>query len=385
MTRSYQDSLCTVTLVAGLLATGCLDDLKPDDGGDAGSRDSGTPTEVDGTVNTTTLDASDQDAWVYFDLDSGEELDSAGDGWDLALRRFKIKSNGGVSGDGGVAIAVLEGADFDALEKAPEAGYLEDRDDGDDENSDEDFVFLVGDGWYDYDGSDHTLSARDIVYVVRSTASRFYKVQVLDYYDGAGTSGFVKFRWAEIDAPGDDIQVGASEAGAGEADAGAPPDGEGEDYGCYDMESHTCDCAVEESACSGIWTDSCSCDEQTDADSGADAETDVARDAGAVGDSGCYDPMTHQCDCELDAPACTSAGRVWTDACGCGAESEQDGGGDQVDAGGDANAGGADASSGDASSDDSGCYDLMTHQCDCETDEPTCTAAGRIWTDGCGC
>ena len=46
------------------------------------------------------------------------------------------------------------------------------------------------------------LSARDdVVHVVKSAGGNCFKVQMLDYYDDAGTSGYVSLRWAAVAGP----------------------------------------------------------------------------------------------------------------------------------------------------------------------------------------
>ncbi len=46
--------------------------------------------------------------------------------WDIAFNRFQIRTNGGASGSGKGAVAIIEGTDFDGLKKAPTEGYKED-------------------------------------------------------------------------------------------------------------------------------------------------------------------------------------------------------------------------------------------------------------------
>ena len=69
----------------------------------------------------------------------------------------------------------------------PAAGWIEDEADGDDEDTDPDSVFLRPEAWYVYDFTDHTLTTRDQVYVLETTAGTYVKVQLLGYYDGAGS------------------------------------------------------------------------------------------------------------------------------------------------------------------------------------------------------
>ena len=193
-----------------LLATGalaCAPDLRDDfpfDGA-GGPTDRVVHTELGEGLRETVVNASDKAAWVYLDLDTGEELDVptalATQAWELAFQRFKIITNSGISGPGGVGTAVLPGADFDALVQAPAEGYREDRPDGADGNTDLDSAFLEGDGWYAYSLSEHRLKALDRVFVIRTTAGRYAKLQLTDYYSAAGSSGYLTFRWAPLEPP----------------------------------------------------------------------------------------------------------------------------------------------------------------------------------------
>jgi hypothetical protein len=155
---------------------------------------------------TTRVLADDADAWVYFDFQSGGEVTPVDpeddDGWDLAFQRFHIRSNGGSSGSGEAEVAVLVDVDFDALRTAPHDGYITDSADGDDEGSEPDTAFEVDDGWYAYDSSSHTLSPRALVYIVRTPEGDYFKLEMLGYYDDAGTDARPSFRWAPLEAPG---------------------------------------------------------------------------------------------------------------------------------------------------------------------------------------
>lgn len=198
------------SVAALLAATACSPDLRPADAADGGAmpvvdRPGGSSPNNDRVTHTrdgaalvTRVDATASDQWVYLDLDRGEMAGVAMEGWDLQLQRFKIKSNGGVSGSGGVEIARLSGVTFDGVTTVPATGWLTDVVDGDDGNTDPDYVFDQQEAWYAYNVMDHSLSPRDLVYVVRTTERRVFKIKLLGYYDTAGTSGFVSFRWQEI-------------------------------------------------------------------------------------------------------------------------------------------------------------------------------------------
>ncbi|MBN8611912.1 MAG: HmuY family protein [Deltaproteobacteria bacterium] len=192
--------------------------------------------QADGTIETL-LDASSTTAWHYLDLETGLAVTpsdpSADRSWDLAFQRFLILSNGGASGGGGGLVARIEGQSFESITRAPESGWIEDRVDGpDDRDETNDSAFVNGtNDWYAYELATHALTARtDIVYVVQTPEAHFFKVQVLGYYDTAGSPGFLRFRWAPVSAPTSVMQADAGMlADAGPAtdaytlDGGGPP------------------------------------------------------------------------------------------------------------------------------------------------------------------
>ena len=194
-----------------VFAMGCAEDISPTDGpmGDGGMDGPASrieSTENENGITRTRADASDPMLWVYFDLESGEEVstDTPEDdaSWDLAFQRVKIKSNGGMTGSGDVQVARVDGADFDELTQAPSTGYVSDSaEDGDDDDSDPDYAFHGDNQWYDYNPSDHQITPNDAVFVVKTVEGNYYKVKLVFYYDEAGTSGFPAFEWGAIEAP----------------------------------------------------------------------------------------------------------------------------------------------------------------------------------------
>ena len=198
----------TALITALLTATSCAPPLEADDAGiddDAMIDEMGGPqvehTELGDDVVSTQVDATAEGTWVYLDLDDGRQLEvadpQADPEWDLAFQRFHIKLNGGVSGGADVQATPVEGTTFEALTTAPANGYLADQADGDDDDDDPDYVLRE---WYDYDFMTHVLTPAAVVYVVRH-GSGHTKLQLDSYYDDAGTSGFVTFRWAPLASP----------------------------------------------------------------------------------------------------------------------------------------------------------------------------------------
>jgi len=162
--------------------------------------DTGAPTAPP-EVRTLTVDATDEAAFAYVDLDTGTVLGAdaaSGTEWDLAIRRFEIRTNGGESGPGSVTAG---------LAVDPEGYY-----DGDDEPVAEAFlnadaeaeltnlvtpfttpelvadriVGVFGEDWFDYDFASGDITAvPDVGWLVRS---------------GEGDS-FARVRVEELDFP----------------------------------------------------------------------------------------------------------------------------------------------------------------------------------------
>jgi len=199
---SLDSSSLTAALAVLSLAfgAGCAEDLKLDSE-DGPTETVATEPLADGSFMTR-VDASDAEAWIYFSFVSRgqviplDPLSSAD--WDLGFQRFHIVSNGGASGSGGAAIAVLTEQSFDAVSSAPADGYVPDQPDSDDSDSVVNSMFEEGDGWYAYDDMTNRLSPRGNVYVVQTARGAHYKLAILDYYDVAGSSGHPSFSWAEL-------------------------------------------------------------------------------------------------------------------------------------------------------------------------------------------
>jgi hypothetical protein len=194
-----------ITLLLALGLLGCADRLRPDDDPPPPPSSSGAFTHDVGAdgVTTTVVDATDREVWRHLDLDTGLQVEAEG-GWDLSFLRFRVRTNGGLSGDGGVFVARVEGA-FEEVTQAPDGGWSTDGPDGqvDDDDAPDNLFNNGEDDWYDYELETHTLTARDYVYAVVTTERRYFKLQFLDYYDEVGSPAYVRFRWAEIEAPDD--------------------------------------------------------------------------------------------------------------------------------------------------------------------------------------
>ncbi len=186
-----------------LASVGCAADLGDElNDADDGAADGGAQVEhvEDGDAVLTTVDATDASRWIWLDLESRAQLEVAdphgSDAWDLGFSRFNIAIDGGVSGEGGMEAAVLEATELAAVTAAPEGPWITDAPDGDDHGDDPDYALA---GWYDYDFATHVLTPRRTVYVVRTVEGNAFALQVVGYYDEAGSSGWLQLRWKPVD------------------------------------------------------------------------------------------------------------------------------------------------------------------------------------------
>lgn len=219
--------------------------------------------EDENGVRSITINAMDYENWVKLHLDEGV---TDGDQWDIAIRRYAIRINGGESGVGLGLGQWLEGDLFSADTDTPEVDWTADGVTPD--------TTIFGD-WFDYDGMTHQLSPKDRTYFVKShDAARYYMFAIEDYYTSppARDSGCMQLLWKLVAAP---ENPPVSEAGTGTL-----PIGEGSPNMMNETE--------EEIA----------------------AEDDPA--------AGCYSgPPMHMCDCELSLTECEASEGSWTELCAC--------------------------------------------------------------------
>lgn len=133
-------------------------------------------------IDTITIDASDDRAWRYLDLERGtvgEPPDTAG--WDLAFRRHTFIAAGGVHDLGAVT--------WDSVTGAPRGVYVP--------------TSRVGDAadpalrrWYRYRMLTHVLEPKQNVYVVRTAEGRYAKLQILSYYCPGPRAGCPTVRYS---------------------------------------------------------------------------------------------------------------------------------------------------------------------------------------------
>jgi HmuY protein len=210
-----------------LVLAGCAEDIRPDededdqaaeddgedDGDDQGvEADAGETPAPDATVDgpirvvdngdgtaTITVDATDEEKWVYVDLGELAHVEPADPAtsadWDLGMQRFHFALDGGISGAGEGELAVADGAALADVTEAPADGWSTDAaDDPKDEDALPELAFeTAADGWYDYNFMSHVLSPKERVYAVRGGAGDLFAMQIEAYYDDAGSPAWLRF------------------------------------------------------------------------------------------------------------------------------------------------------------------------------------------------
>ena len=181
------------------LCLGCAPDLREDRPADSLPQDTDTGGLItDGETRTLTVNATAVDVWVYLSLSDGALVSPADplqdDSWHLALQRYNLAVNGGVSGAREVEVAPVEGHELDSLTAAPADGWRTDLADADGDGVPE---YALGD-WYEYDATTHVLTPADRIYALCDGAGACFKLSIEGYYDEVGTPAMVGLRWAPL-------------------------------------------------------------------------------------------------------------------------------------------------------------------------------------------
>lgn len=232
---SYSSSMTHLPCLL-LLAAACGGD-DAGDAPDAGPADCADPTTVlpagflpidtvsagavgntaGGGTTTTLIDASaggfggsDGEPFVYVTFDGTDltkqaltDVDSYDDAtWDLALKRYVIRSNGGDSGPGEVRVAVVSASSLDDVTEVPIAASF-----GVDDWATPACALVADDlgapltqfgDWFVVDGG--ILSPQPYVYVL-ALGDEHVKLRIVDYYANAADptqSGYFELEWAPL-------------------------------------------------------------------------------------------------------------------------------------------------------------------------------------------
>jgi hypothetical protein len=168
----------------------------------------GNAATVDATAGGSPNAADNPFVYLKFTADSVAkveitDVDSYTDAtWDLAIKRYVLRVNGGDSGTAGVEVALVAAEDLADVTAAP----ADDQFTTDDWFSDactlnvgqlgsEPATALVN--WYDYDGAAMTLSPKAEIYVLRRPDGSTIKVDLKNYYHD-DASGHYELEWGAL-------------------------------------------------------------------------------------------------------------------------------------------------------------------------------------------
>jgi len=148
-------------------------------------------------TSTIVIDATNEEKWTYFDFSRGKQVkihDTSSLEWDLAFRRGKIITNGGATNKFGKAGLINLGeVSFDAVENVPLKDFIQDEAT---RTQTENPVLLQ---WYKYNYITHKLTARDNVYVMRTSNGKYAKIQFLSFYCADKQPGCIQMKYAYQD------------------------------------------------------------------------------------------------------------------------------------------------------------------------------------------
>jgi len=161
----------------------------------------GCSTDLSGNTRTTAVKAVSGTNWTYCDLGSLSTVTASSSAWDLRFQRFRISTNSGTAGSGSGGSCDTGSDDFAGV-KSVNCTIVSDQKLTAEAGGASGSSSVEFDGspallnWYNYNSETHVLTAKDRVYIIRSNeGTSHYKLQMTDYYDRAGTSGYPTFRW----------------------------------------------------------------------------------------------------------------------------------------------------------------------------------------------
>ena len=143
-----------------------------------------------------TIDARSDNVWVYFDFSRAAVvpvLDPKTDGWDLAFKRYVVRTNGGRSNpEGQGAVLKLARRDFAALTGVPQEQQF--QADVHPKNRLHPFNPAL-EKWYNYSYLANVLAPKPEIYVIRTQDGKYAKMRMLSYYCTGNVAGCMTFEY----------------------------------------------------------------------------------------------------------------------------------------------------------------------------------------------
>ena len=201
MAAGKRYGLLVLAGLCALFATGC-EQVASDGFDPASATYSPTPPRAVETVEhltpptVYTIDARSEGVWVYFDFSRGAVvpvLDPKQDAWDLAFKRYVMRTNGGRSNpDGQGAVLKIPGRDFAAVSQVP--GDAEFQADVHPKNRLHPFNPVL-EKWYNYSYLANVLAPKPEIYIIRTQDGKYAKLRMLSYYCTGNVAGCMTFEY----------------------------------------------------------------------------------------------------------------------------------------------------------------------------------------------
>jgi hypothetical protein len=130
-------------------------------------------------IDRETGEVVEQRPFVHFNLATGEVV-GENENWDIAIKGLAIRVNGGTSGSGEAAAAVVSGI-FEEITAVPTGTQFTQ-----DNAPNLAIPTGSGNGWYSYNPQTHVVSPiAGRVILVRTHDGNFAKLEILSYYKGS--------------------------------------------------------------------------------------------------------------------------------------------------------------------------------------------------------
>ena len=129
-------------------------------------------------VNRQTGEVTQENPFVYFSFETNATV-QATDAWDIAIKGTTILVNGGISGNGNARAAMMDGA-FDEVTEIPADLIFK-------QDSQESLAIPSGSGqgWYNYNFMNHTVSPiPGRILLIQTHSGKYAKVEIFSYYQG---------------------------------------------------------------------------------------------------------------------------------------------------------------------------------------------------------
>lgn len=143
-----------------------------------------------------TIDARSENVWIYFDFSRGAVvpvLDPKQDAWDLAFKRYVMRTNGGRSNPGGQgAVLKVQARDFAVVAQVPDDAAF--QADVHPKNRLHPFNPVL-EKWYNYSYLANVLAPKPEIYVVRTQDGKYAKIRLLSYYCTGNVAGCMTFEY----------------------------------------------------------------------------------------------------------------------------------------------------------------------------------------------